>query len=68
MADHRSGKRNGTGGPLLDPRGRVEVEEKTLAPRPGLVEGTTVGLLDNAESNASRFPEVVGEILAEEYG
>jgi hypothetical protein len=68
MGKSQSETRPGAGGQLLDPRGRVEVEEKGLAPRLESLEGTTVGLLDNAKPNADRFLDAVGEMLVDEYG
>lgn len=67
MSDSPDRTRNGDG-PLLDPRASVDVKEEVLAPRLETIEGTTVGLLDNAKPNADRFLETVGELLEAEYG
>lgn len=53
---------------LVDPRGEVTMDRHRMAPRLDTLEGTTVGLLDNAKTNADVFLEAVGDLLESEYG
>ena len=40
---------------VFDPRGRVQVEQAALAPRPQSLEGLRLGVLDNTKWNAGRL-------------
>lgn len=53
---------------LVDPRGEVTMDRHRMAPRLERLEGTTIGLLDNAKTNADVFLRAVGERLEAEYG
>lgn len=53
---------------LLDPTGAdARSDDSTLAPRPGSLEGLTVGLLDNTKPNATTLLENVAAALKERY-
>lgn len=43
------------------------MERRQMAPRLNTVEGTTIGLLDNAKTNADVFLHAVEEVLQSEY-
>lgn len=54
--------------PLLDPTGAdARSDDSTLAPRPGSLEGLTVGLLDNTKPNATTLLENIAAELKERY-
>jgi len=53
---------------VFDPRGDVDVTDYTIAERIDGLEGKTIGLLDNAKSNADILLDEVGEILKSSYG
>ena len=53
---------------VLDPTGTVSTETRSITDRPDDLEGATIGLLDNAKTNADAFLEEVGDLLTEEYG
>ncbi|MBO0713525.1 MAG: hypothetical protein J2P59_02125 [Acidimicrobiales bacterium] len=52
--------------PILDPTGQAGSQpDATLAPRPGTLEGTRIGLLDNTKANAGVLLSVLGDLLSE---
>lgn len=53
---------------MLDPRGEVTVESRSIAPRLDDLADATVGFLDNAKTNADHFLDDVADLLVEEYG
>ncbi|MFC7401861.1 UGSC family (seleno)protein [Citricoccus sp. GCM10030269] len=54
---------------LIDPTGASEREnDMTLSPRPGSLEGLTVGLLDNTKPNATALLERIAEELKQRDG
>lgn len=53
---------------LLNPVGRAEAEEAGIAPRPDMLDGLTVGLVDNMKVNTDLFLERVEGLLTERYG
>jgi hypothetical protein len=53
---------------VFDPRGDVDVADHRIANRVDSLEGKTLGLLDNAKSNADILLDELGEILKSEYG
>lgn len=53
---------------ILDPRGEVTVDARSIAPRLDELEGATVGFLDNAKTNADHFLDDVADLLVEECG
>ena len=55
-------------GVILDPTGQVErSEERALAPRPGTLDGATLGLLGNGKPNAAVLLDEVGRQLGERF-
>lgn len=53
---------------FLDPTGNAEVKTHELAPRLTSLEGTTLGIVDNAKTNADKFLMMVFEELRDNYG
>ena len=53
---------------LMNPCGEFSHEALALSPRPGLGEGTTVGLFNNSKKNAELLLDEVAKLLAERYG
>jgi hypothetical protein len=53
---------------VLDPRLNAEGVAVRAAPGLSNLEGTVVGLLDNAKIGTERFYDFVAEILKSEYG
>mgnify|MGYP001572358942 FL=1 len=53
---------------LLDPRGSVTRAFKRLAPRPGALDGRSIGILDNSKPNARVLLERLAELLASRAG
>jgi hypothetical protein len=53
---------------LLDPTGKPRPQEAALAPRPDLLKGWRIGLLDNAKPNADVLLDRVEEILRSQHG
>ena len=53
---------------VFDPRGDVDVTDYTIAERIHDLDGKTIGLLDNAKSNADILLNEVGELLKSNYG
>lgn len=51
-----------------DPRGIVEAEARTLAPRVPSLHGIRLAVLDNAKMKAGKLLAYTTEILNEEYG
>ena len=54
--------------PLLDPTGKPQPKEATLAIRPESLRGQRVGLLDNAKANADVLLDRVGKLLRTQHG
>ena len=55
--------------PLLDPTGDSDRSTNTtLAPRPQVLKGLVVGLLDNTKPNGAVILRAVGRELQEKYG
>jgi hypothetical protein len=55
--------------PLLDPTGDSDRSTDTaLAPRPQMLKGLVVGLLDNTKPNGAVILRAVGRELQEKYG
>lgn len=53
---------------ILDPTGGVERgEDRALSPRPVMLHGATLGLLDNGKPNAALLLEEVGRQLSERF-
>lgn len=52
---------------VFDPRGRVEAERVTLAPRVTTLDGKRFGILDNAKWNAGRLLRKTVALLAERH-
>ena len=53
---------------LLDPTGKPRPQEAPLAPRPEMLKGRRVGLLDNGKANADVLLERVAELLRGRHG
>ena len=53
---------------FLDPTGTATLGEYALAPRLKTLEGMTLGIVDNAKTNADKFLMMVYEELKEHYG
>ena len=53
---------------LLNPEGTSQEDHERLAPRPGTLNGKTLGLLSNSKLNADAVLYAIGELLAERYG
>jgi hypothetical protein len=50
---------------VFDPRGRVEAELMSLAPRVAALDGTRLGILDNTKWNAGRLLRKTAALLGE---
>jgi hypothetical protein len=57
-----------TTAPLYDPRGVVEAEPRTLAPRVKKLDGLRLALLDNTKWNANKLLRGVRDELARKHG
>ncbi|HEU0074644.1 MAG TPA: hypothetical protein VFS30_11620 [Dehalococcoidia bacterium] len=53
---------------LLNPEGSSQEGRELLAPRPGSLDGKTLGLLSNSKLNADAVLYAIGELLSERYG
>jgi hypothetical protein len=53
---------------IVDPTSRRGVEQGTLAPRKGSLEGATVGLLNSTKRNSDILLAAIGVELRERYG
>lgn len=53
---------------LIKPVNEATPEQSSYAPRPSVLQGKRVGLLDNSKNNAGRFLEMVATILDGQYG
>ncbi len=51
---------------VFDPRGVIEVEPLSLAPRPQALDGLTLGILDNTKWNAGRLLRKIASRLKAE--
>jgi hypothetical protein len=52
---------------VLNPVGVIQTDEQPITQRLEALEGTTIGFLDNAKTNANVFLRRVAEMLTEEY-
>jgi hypothetical protein len=50
---------------VFDPRGRVEAERLAPAPRPAVLDGLRLGILDNTKWNAGRLLRKTAVLLGE---
>lgn len=57
-----------SGNVLLDPRGEVTADDRQIAERIDELDGTTIGFLDNAKTNADVFLDEVATVLRADYG
>jgi hypothetical protein len=53
---------------VFDPRGRVEAELVSPAPRVAALDGTRLGILDNTKWNANRLLRKTAALLGERHG
>ncbi len=53
---------------LMNPCGAFAHSDTALAPRPGLAEGTTVGLFHNSKKNADLLLDNIERLLNLRYG
>jgi hypothetical protein len=53
---------------VFDPRGRVEAERVTPAPRVAALQGLRLGILDNTKWNANRLLRKTAALLEERHG
>jgi hypothetical protein len=53
---------------ILDPVGSTTATSRTPAPRPGSLQGATIGVLDNSKPNARVLLDGVARALAEKVG
>jgi hypothetical protein len=53
---------------VFDPRGRVDAERSSPAPRVGRLEGLRLGILDNTKWNAGRLLRKTAARLGERHG
>jgi len=53
---------------ILDPIGDTSAAVRTLAPRPGSLEGAVIGVLDNSKPNARVLLEGVARAVADKLG
>jgi hypothetical protein len=53
---------------VFDPRGRVDAERVALAPRPMVLKGLRLGILDNTKWNANRLLRKTAALLEAEHG
>lgn len=52
---------------LLNPEGSSQEGRAPLAPRPGNLNGKTIGLLSNSKLNADAVLYAIGELLAQRF-
>ena len=52
---------------VFDPRGRVDAEQRALAPRAKALRGLRLGILDNTKWNANRLLRKPVELLETEH-
>jgi hypothetical protein len=52
---------------LLNPEGSSQEGHAPLAPRPGNLNGKTIGLLSNSKLNADAVLYAIGELLAQRF-
>lgn len=52
---------------LLNPEGSSQEGHEALAPRPGTLNGKTLGLLSNSKLNADAVLYAIGELLSDRY-
>jgi hypothetical protein len=52
---------------VFDPRGRVDAEERALAPRAAALTGLRLGILDNTKWNANRLLRKTAALLEAEH-
>src|SRR5437762_14026737 len=52
---------------VFDPRGRVDAERITRAPRPAALDGLRLGILDNTKWNANRLLRKTADRLGEQH-
>lgn len=55
-------------GGIVNPLGRSVVQQHTLAPRTGTLEGATVGLVDSCKRNSDILLAEIGDLLMGGYG
>jgi hypothetical protein len=55
------------GVPVFDPRGSVDVDAKSLAPRVADLNGLRLGILDNTKWNANKLLRLIRDDLAQKY-
>jgi hypothetical protein len=53
---------------VFDPRGRVDAEQRALAPRVSALKGLRLGILDNTKWNANRLLRKAAARLEAEHG
>jgi hypothetical protein len=53
---------------VFDPRGRVDAERVALSPRPAMLRGLRLGILDNTKWNANRLLRKTAARLDAEFG
>ena len=53
---------------VFDPRGRVDAERVSLAPRAAALKGMRLGILDNTKWNANRLLRKTAALLEERHG
>jgi hypothetical protein len=53
---------------VFDPRGRVDAEQRALAPRAAGLKGLRLGILDNTKWNANRLLRKTAALLEEQHG
>ena len=53
---------------VFDPRGRVDAEQRSLAPRAATLKGLRLGILDNTKWNANRLLRKTAARLEAEHG
>jgi hypothetical protein len=52
---------------VFDPRGRVDAERISPAPRPAALDGLRLGILDNTKWNANRLLRKTADRLGEQH-
>ena len=53
---------------VFDPRGRVDAEQRSPAPRAAALKGLRLGILDNTKWNANRLLRKTAALLGAEHG
>jgi hypothetical protein len=53
---------------VFDPRGRVDAEQRALAPRAATLKGLRLGILDNTKWNANRLLRKTAALIVSEHG